>query len=326
MSISSYTDKSYIYAVSRIRYAELRLLDGSVFDRLTEAKDVDECIAILAEKGFGGESREPESMLACEKSRLWELIAELVPDMSVFDVFRIQNDFSNLKAAIKESAFDQDIPGIYSQEAVTDPEIIKQAVRERRYKDLPLGMAEIAETCHELFLRTGDGQLCDIMIDRAAMEALTKAAEETREPVLMDYARLTVGAMDIKIAVRAMLTGKGEDFLLRALAACDALDIGLLIRASISGMEALYSYLSNTEFKDAVPELRRSLAAFEKYCDDLIIMSLGPQKWNSFGLGPIAAYILARETEIRSVRILLTAKQNGFSAESIKERMRRCYV
>ena len=322
----SYIDKNYIYAVSRIRYAELRLLDGSVFDRLIEAKDVAECITILAEKGFGGDYRDPEGMLGYEKSRLWELIAELVPDMSVFDVFRLQNDYSNLKAAIKESALDLDIPGIYSQEAVADPMLIKQAVRERRYKELPLEMADIAELCHELFLRTGDGQLCDIMIDRAAMEAILRAAEASKEPVLIEYSRLTVGASDIKIAVRAMLTGKDDEFLRRALAPCPLLDTELLIRAALSGMDELCAYLMNTDFKDAVTELRKSLAAFEKYCDDLIIERLGTQKWNSFGLGPIAAYILARETEIRSVRILLTAKQNGFSAESIRERMRRTYV
>ena len=61
---NAFVDKNYIYAVSRIRYAELRLLDRSVFDRLCDAADLSECLSILAEKGFGGDSRDPEDMIA----------------------------------------------------------------------------------------------------------------------------------------------------------------------------------------------------------------------------------------------------------------------
>ena len=58
----------------------------------------------------------------------------------------------------------------------------------------------------------------------------------------------------------------------------------------------------------------------------MIIRKVRSQLWNSFGLGPVAAYIIAKETEIKSVRILLTAKQNGFPMEMIRERMRETYV
>ena len=165
---NAFVDKNYIYAVSRIRYAELRLLDRSVFDRLCDAADLSECLSILAEKGFGGDSRDPEDMIAEERRRLWELMEELVPDSSVFDVFRLQNDYQNLKAAIKESAMDQPMPDIYVSDCVVDPALVREAVRERRYKELPGDLAETAERCHEIFLRTRDGQLCDILVDHDA--------------------------------------------------------------------------------------------------------------------------------------------------------------
>ena len=100
---------------------------------------------------------------------------------------------------------------------------------------------------------------------------------------------------------------------------------------SFAGSDILFSnfigaLIENTDFSDAIPELRRSQAAFERWCDDKIIREIRPQLWNSFGLGPIAAYIIARETEIRSVRILLAAKQNGFPEDMIRERIRETYV
>jgi V/A-type H+-transporting ATPase subunit C len=43
-------------------------------------------------------------------------------------------------------------------------------------------------------------------------------------------------------------------------------------------------------------------------------------------MGPIIAYYLARQNEIRTVRIILTAKANDFPEEAIRERVREMYV
>ena len=77
---------------------------------------------------------------------------------------------------------------------------------------------------------------------------------------------------------------------------------------------------------DAVEEVKKSPAAFERWGDNLVIRRMKPQLYNAFGLGPIAAYILARENEIKSVRIILLAKENGFPEDVIRERVRETYV
>ena len=43
------------------------------------------------------------------------------------------------------------------------------------------------------------------------------------------------------------------------------------------------------------------------------------------GSGPVVAYYLARQNEIRTVRIIVTAKENGFPEETIRERVRKMY-
>jgi V/A-type H+-transporting ATPase subunit C len=43
-------------------------------------------------------------------------------------------------------------------------------------------------------------------------------------------------------------------------------------------------------------------------------------------ISPLAAYILARENEIKSVRILLSGKINDLPEDSIRERLREMYV
>ena len=72
--------------------------------------------------------------------------------------------------------------------------------------------------------------------------------------------------------------------------------------------------------------MKESLSAFERWCDNLMIRRIRPQLHNAFGLGPLAAYILARENEIKSVRIVLSGKKNELPEESIRERVRETYV
>ena len=51
-----------------------------------------------------------------------------------------------------------------------------------------------------------------------------------------------------------------------------------------------------------------------------------PQKSNYFGIEPIAAYLLARENEIKTVRIILCGKRSGIDDGVIRERLRDMYV
>lgn len=324
----AFVDKNYVYAVARIRGEETKLLTQSFLEQLISAKTAGECMRLLQERGYGSGRREEtaEELFLAERAKTWALMAELLPELSVLDVFRLAKDYHNLKAAIKESTMQFDYPGIYSREGTIEPERIREAIRGRDYAALPEEMRESAERAHDVFLRTGDGQLCDVIVDRAALMAVGRAGKRSRDAFLSLYAELTVAAADIKMAVRGALTGKERAFLEEALCPCDTLDLDLLMRAALNGTEAIAAYLTGTDYADAVEALKASPAAFERWCDNLLIRQIRPQLSNPFGLGPLAAYVLARETEEKSLRILFAAKENGFSEEIIRERVRETYV
>ena len=317
----------YVYAVARIRSKELSLLSGAAIEQLLGAKGYDECLQLLREKNWGdSDAGDAGAILAAEREKTWQLIGELVKDLSVFDVFLYANDYHNLKAAIKEARMDSEYPGIYIDQGTVDVKRIREAIRTRDFAALPEAMAEPAKEAYEVLLQTGDGQLCDIIIDRAALEAIYHAGKSSGNEFLKLYAELTVAAADIKTAVRASRTGKDRAFLEQALAPCDTLDITRLAQAAIEGVDAIGIYLESTTYADAVEELRRSPSAFERWCDNLMIRKIKPQQYSPFGLGPLAAYILARENEIKSVRIVLSGKLNHLPEESIRERVREMYV
>ena len=204
-------DKQYVYAVARIRSKELSLLSGAFLEQLTAAKDYDECIQLLMEKGWGEDGiTNAGDILAIEKRKTWELINELVKDMSVFDVFLYANDYHNLKAAIKEVRMGDEYPGIFMDQGTVDVKLIREAVQTREFQNLPAAMRTPAEEAYKALLHTQDGQLCDIIIDKAALDAIYAAGKSSGNEFLELYAELTVAAADIKTAVRASRTGKDK--------------------------------------------------------------------------------------------------------------------
>lgn len=318
----------YIYAVARIRAKELLCFGSPAMEQLMACKTYEECLRMLNEKGWGDGSagQTPESLLDGERNKTWEQLRELVEDMSVFDVFLYANDYHNLKAAIKENYAPSHGADIYSSNGTIDPAVFRQAADEHDFSVLPAGMRDAAEEAMSVLRETGDGQLCDIIIDKAALNAILQAGKASGDPLLAFYAEHTVATANIKTAVRCQKTGKSLDFIRRALAKCDTLDVSLLAQASVESFDAIIAYLNTTEYSGAAEALTQSASAFERWCDNRLIEKIRPQKYETSTIGPLSAWLLARENEIKTVRILLSGKRNGLSDDAIRERLREMYV
>lgn len=78
-----------------------------------------------------------------------------------------------------------------------------EIVREKAFTRLPDYMQHVAADAYETLLHTRDGQLCDVMIDRATLDAVYAAGKASKAQIIRDYAESTVAVADIKIAVRS---------------------------------------------------------------------------------------------------------------------------
>jgi V/A-type H+-transporting ATPase subunit C len=320
-------ENQYTYAVARIRSKEISLLDKSDIDQLMNCRSEKECLRLLADKGWGRSGDEnAEQILNIEREKTWELIGELVEDLSVFHTFLYSNDFHNLKAAIKQVYTDSSFNDIYIAQSTIAPEIIVNAVKEHNFELLPEHMRYCADEAYQIQMHTGDSQLCDVIIDKAALATMLKKSKESNNELFSQYAELKVAVADINIAIRSCKTGKDKVFIERALVECGSLNKIELTTAALEGIDAIHQYLLTTVYADAVSALKESPSAFERWSDNLIIKHIRPQKYNPFTVSPLAAYILARENEIKTVRILLSGKRNDITDDSIRERLREMYV
>ena len=319
--------QDFTYAVARVRYRETQLLNGADLDSLLSAKDTEAVMRILRDKGWGDNTDpSPDQLISVEEKKLWGFVGETIPDLSVLDFLRVPDDFHNIKAAVKCITRDIDPDGLFLYNTVCDPDKLYDCIKKREYGDLPDYIADTAREAMTVLLQTSDGQLCDVIVDKACMERVYELGKLSDSDIIRLYCELFVAAADIKTAVRCAKTGKKPDFIRRAMAACDSLDVDRLASAAYEGYEAVISYLSSTRYRSAVEALNTSMSAFEKWCDDYMTAAMKPQKWEPFGIGAIVAYIIARQNEIKAVRMILSAKVSGLSEQTIKERLRDMYV
>ena len=321
-------DNSYIYAVTRTRVKENDLLTDSFLQQLAAADSEKTAVRMLRDKGWEiDESGDVSAALEHERNKTWDFMREVLKeDINKLDVFLYANDFHNLKAAVKETLLQHDYAGIYIDQGTVAADTIRKAVKEKNFDLLPDRLKGIASEGLDLFLRTGDGQLLDICVDKAALDAIYEAGKKSGSEFLKLYAELTVASADIKIALRSARTGKDLAFLKRALSDCASLDTDSLAKAAVNGEDAIADYLLRTDYAEGVGELKKSMAQFERWCDNILVRKMRPQKINPFGIDPLAAYVLARENEIKSVRIILSGKRNGLDDAAITERIREMYA
>lgn len=319
--------QDFTYAVARIRFKETKLLSDADLDALLLSKDVDAVMRLLRDKGWGDNTDcRPEELLALEEKKLWEFIDETVEDKSVLNFLLIPNDYHNLKVILKAITRDTKPDGMLIDNSVVDPEKLYTAIKAREYGDLPDYLQEIAQETMTTLLQTSDGQLCDIIVDKACMEHVYRLGKESDNEIIKLYCELFVASADIKIAFRSSKTKKKLDFIRRSMAECDTLEIEMLSQAAVEGYDAVIAYLGTTEYRSAVDAIGTSMSSFEKWCDDYLTNVMKPQKWEPFGIGPIVAYIIARQNEIKAVRMIISAKVNHLSENMIKERLRDMYV
>ena len=323
--------EEYVYAVTRVHISEQKLLNTRDFEQMINAGSLQNALSFLEEKGWAVQESQGDvdTIIAAESDRLWSFIQELVDDLSPFDLFRTVKDFHNLKAAIKlnySGEADDTGRNYYMKHGIIDIALIEASAKTHDFMKLPKILADAGKAAYEALSHTGNGQACDIEIDRAALLAVAKAGKDSKSELLQEYAELTVDLANIKSAVRCSRAGKNSDFISRVLAAAGTLNIKRLAAAAENSISDISEYLQGSKYGKATDELGKSLAAFERYCDNELIELIKPQKGNFFTIEPIAAYILARENEIKMVKLILSALENHLDSDVLQERLRDTYV
>ncbi len=321
-------ETAYVYAVARIRANEMSLLSTADIEQMVAADNAKGVLQFLEDKGWI-ETENPvdiDTVFKRQAEKAWQLLCEIAPDKSELEFLIVRNDFHNIKSALKTYVANKKGADAFLVPSLIDPERIREAIDNKKLEDLPDFARDAAKKTYEILIRTMDGQLADILLDAMALNCMMAKADKTGSLFAKELAELFCVAANVKIALRAAQTGKDEAFLEIALCETKTLEKSALKETAKRGVEELTQYLSHTMYREAVEHIKTSTTAFEKWCDDIVITYAIKAKYISFGIAPLIAYFIAKDTEIKTVRMILSCKHNAIPTEIIRERVRQLYA
>lgn len=331
-------NERYAYAVGRVRAMEAKLLDRGKIDRMVEAKSAEEALKVLGETEYAGYLTELgsvhdyERLLDSELSRVYLELRKISPAPELIAFFARKFDYHNLKVLFKAARLAEKREELLVREVGNIPlaELVR-AVSEDNYAGLPPKMRQAAEALSEAFRLEADPQLVDLLLDRAMYEESAPAAESLESPLLKDYFACLADLLNIKTYLRVKRAGRGRELLEQALLPGGRLEVFKLVQLA-EPLEVLVDRLMYSRYAAVVEEgvqayqKTDSLTRFEKLADDFLLNNIKQAKYLTFGPEPLAGYLLAKENELKLIRIIMVGKINRLPTEEIKERLRDVYV
>jgi V/A-type H+-transporting ATPase subunit C len=331
-------DNAYAFATGSVRARERRLLDAATLARLVEAEDAQEVWQLLRDAGFESAAEYDleryEEALARELRQLYAYLRFLSPKREETAWLGKRYDFHNLKACLKAYLWGED-----PAEALIDGvgevpvDLIRAAVRTAEWSALPDELSEAGRAAAAEYERTGEPESIDVLIDRAMLRSLKTAVETAvgESAALTRLIRAWCDLANLRITLRARAMGKDLSFLERAWVEPGGLDRDRLHALREAALDAWPDLLRATGYAELIAQTVRSdeawdPAAFEKGSDEFVLELLQPARYVLYGPEPLVAYVLAREIELKNLRIVLVGKMGGVSSEELKGWVRAGYA
>lgn len=337
--MSRVKSSQYIYAVSRIRAIEKRLLDRGKLDRMVDARTPEEALKVLLEADYGNASPDAagaadyESILTDEYKKVYKLLREMAPDAEVFDLFLQIHDFHNAKVILKAEFLQQELSDkLMMNTGSMDAAKLKAMIRDRSMAQLPDVLRKAVEEGIDVFNRTGDPQAIDLILDQACYRHMKEMASGWGNDFLNEYVTITIDLINIKMFLRLKRLQKSWDFLQKALLQGGNITPRVYIEKMDTPLEEFVAALRFTPYGSMVDagveslKVSGSLTKLEQLADNYLMNFIRKSKYMTFGLEPMVGYLVAKETEIKNARIIMVGKLNNIPNETIRERLREVYV
>ena len=307
-------ERIYPFAVASVRSMENKLLTKQKLLQMAEAKDAEEALRFLQDSDYGktqiGDVHEFETMIQANLEEAYQAMGKLIPNEVFMDIKEEISKVNGRKFLIQGGS----IP----------VEDLRKFFRERNYMEMPCIDAKAVEEAIELYAKTKNGRYIDTTLDRACFRVMSDAAEKLGIPYVATYVRKLADITNLKTLYRIYTLKRTEQELTEGLVPGGEISTEALLHAFKS--DNVVAALKETGYGRLCDSMELGFTAFEKACDDYLTEYVKEAKYKTLTPEPVAAYILAKETEAKCVRIIMTCKLHNIDADTIKERVREAYV
>lgn len=330
-------DTDYLFSTARVRSVEKNMITRERAEKMIDAKTIEDALKVLDDinYGYGNEAvnaNSYENLLSDEHKKTYDFITSIAPELDYFNMFLFPYDYHNLKVIMKAEYLGIDASDTLVDTGSIDIKNLKYSVKERDFSELTDNMEKALKEIIETFPKTNDPQLIDIILDKYCYDEMLRSAEQTNSKFIIDYVKMQIDAINIKTYVRLKKMNKSWDFFTKVYLHGGNITEQVFIKSYDEVFEKFAEQLSAYGFKEVFLEGTEALAetgkftTLEKLLDNKVIEYIKSAKYISFGIEPLAGYLIAKDNEIKIARIILAGKLAGISPELIRERLRETYV
>ncbi|KEH99620.1 V-type ATP synthase subunit C [Clostridium botulinum] len=329
---------TYVQAVPRIRAVENKLLDKAKIQRLLDSTSASEAFKVLKETSYGlimGEIKRPEDyeiVLNKELKKLYFFMYEISPQKDLIDIMCIKYDYHNIKVLLKSKILQKDFKEILMPIGTINVNNLTNWILNEEYKELPELMKESIKKSMYEFKEDNDPQKIDTIIDKYLYMDMLMRAKRLDNCYILKFLKINIDLANIRTLVRVKKQNKSRKFLENVLIDGGSIQLEELLDIYNLNIESISSKIQYTDYVDVIRVgieeyiKTENLKVFERLCDNFIMNFIKDAKYISFGPEPLISYILAKENEIKIIRIIMVGKLNNIDPQVIKERLREIYV
>ncbi len=316
---------------------ETRLLDRQWIERLL-AEDAAGALKVLSDSAYQeavSDVERPEDLERGLERALAETLATvsaMSPDPELIDLFRLRWDFRNLRSLIKAQLLGIEFEEIGLTDGIgtLEVDVLAKAVQDEDMTVLPPALVDATRSASDAFRDHGELKEVDRALDVALWAHQLSVATEHGDDFLIGYIRTEIDLLNTKTFIRMKTAELDRRDLTRALVPGGTLEpsyfealIGEPVDAFARSLEyGRYGTLAPV-FRDWTPESTHTL---ELACDNIILDYVGKAKTVAYGIEPLLAFVLMRQTELKLVRAAVVAKLDGLGREEVEGRLRSVHV
>lgn len=327
----------YIFANAYLGCFVSKLMTKQDMMRVASSKDLAAAEVLLQEFGYAEDrdifNEDIEYFLREEQNKLFDLVFNTLSDRKELGMFLYPYDYHNIKVFLKAEFLGIEADDTYLMStSFLDVKRLEVAIRERNFLHLSANMKEAINETLDIFGRGKDPQMVDLIMDKACYKDMLKGAMRTEEEFLIDLVRLQIDLLNLKAFVRLRQIQKPWSFFKSVFLEGGNISDKFFITAYEEPFLQIADKLAPYGLREVMAEGGTQIkdtgdfTLFERMSENKVMEWVKKAKYLSEGLAPIAAYWIAKETEIDNIRIILSGKLADLPAELIVERLRETYV
>jgi V/A-type H+-transporting ATPase subunit C len=321
-------DWRYAFQTAQVRIYEMGLLSRATLLDMANADSLERAADLLSGTEYAQQAARDfslvEQVLLARRTAIRTLFAELMLDRAVVELFRAQDDFANLRLAVRRMLTGKSLGKDYSEDGNLSAEVFEEVFAQESTKILPAHIQQAVDKAVLGYYQDKDIRRVDYAIDAVQAEYNLNRARKLGSVFLSGLFKIQIDLTNIRTMLRLKLTGAEQRnvFLEGGFIELERFRHGLdLGYEALGPLFFVTPYHRIVEAGAAYVASSKSFLKVEQQCDEHLTGFLKTTGQVITGPQPIIAYLLMKENEIRTVRLILTAKKNSLDTKLILDRI-----